>query len=167
MVNWRTLGNQYHWSGGCCTPGKGRHDITTIRGRRKENGVWAGYSGTRRYWKMKLDPKKYGLSTRVNLIENEKKEIILLIDRKSRIIMKDGRKILDRARKIQLQENKTIRVRTNAPVCRKTKQYLQNNGIEIRGHEWKNVIYIFILTRQIRWCEKKQKILIPKKPKNG
>ena len=57
---------------------------------------------------MKLDPKKYGLSTRVNLIENEKKEIILLIDRKSRIIMKDGRKILDRARKIQLQENKTI-----------------------------------------------------------
>ena len=32
MVNWRTIGNQYHWSGGCCTPGKGRHDITTIRG---------------------------------------------------------------------------------------------------------------------------------------
>ncbi|HIB26639.1 MAG TPA: hypothetical protein EYO49_03345 [Candidatus Marinimicrobia bacterium] len=84
---------------------------------------------------MKLDPKKYGLSTRVNLIENEKKEIILLIDRKSRIIMKDGRKILDRARKIQLQENKTIRVRTNAPVCRKTKKHLQKNGIEIRGHE--------------------------------
>ena len=84
---------------------------------------------------MKLDPKKYGLSTRVNLIENEKKEIILLIDRKSRIIMKDGRKILDRARKKQLQENKTIRVRTNAPACRKTKQYLQKNGIEIRGHE--------------------------------
>ena len=84
---------------------------------------------------MKLDPKKYGLSTRVNLIENEKKEIILLIDRKSRIIMKDGRKILDRARKIQLQENKTIRVRTNEPVCRKTKKYLQKNVIEIRGHE--------------------------------
>ena len=70
---------------------------------------------------MKLDPKKYGLSTRVNLIENEKKEIILLIDRKSRIIMKDGRKILDRAQKIQLQANKTISVRTNAPVCRKNK----------------------------------------------
>ena len=84
---------------------------------------------------MKLDPKKYGLSTRVNLIENEKKEIILLFDRKSRIIMKDGRKILDRARKIQLQENKTIRVRTNAPVCSKTKKYLQKNVIELRGHE--------------------------------
>ena len=49
--------------------------------------------------------------------------------------MKDGRKVLDRARKIQLQENKTIRVRTNAPVCRKTKKYLQKNVIEIRGHE--------------------------------
>ena len=54
---------------------------------------------------MKLDPKKYGLNTRTVLIENERKEIIIVINRKSRIIMKDGRKILEKVRKIQQQEN--------------------------------------------------------------
>ena len=82
---------------------------------------------------MKLDPKKYGLSTRTVLIENEQKEIIIVINRKSRIIMKDGRKILENARKIQQKQNKTISVRTGAPVCGKTKQYLQKKGIEVRG----------------------------------
>ena len=81
---------------------------------------------------MNLDPKKYGLNARTVLIENEQKEIIIVINRKSRIIMKDGRKILEKARKIQQQENKTISVSTGAPVCRKTKQHLQKNGIEIR-----------------------------------
>ena len=82
---------------------------------------------------MKLDPKKYGLSTRVVLIENDQKEIIIVIDRKSRIIMKDGIKIVNQARKIERQEEKIISVKTNAPVCSKTKQYLQKKGIEIRG----------------------------------
>ena len=83
---------------------------------------------------MKLDPKKYGLSKKVVLTEKDQKEIIISIDRKSRIIMKDGIKILDQVRQIQLQEQKTISVKTSAPVCSKTKQYLQKNGIEIRGH---------------------------------
>ena len=60
---------------------------------------------------MKLDPKKYGLSTRVVLIENDQKEIIIVIDRKSRIIMKDGIKLVNQARKIQRQEQKTIGVK--------------------------------------------------------
>ncbi len=81
---------------------------------------------------MNIDPKKYGLNTRTVLIENEQKEIIIVINRKSRIIMKDGRKILEKARKIQQQENKTISVITDAPVCSKTKQHLQKNGIEIK-----------------------------------
>ena len=46
--------------------------------------------------------------------------------------MKDGRKILEKARKIQQQENKIISVSTEAPVCSKTKQHLQKNGIEVR-----------------------------------
>ncbi len=81
---------------------------------------------------MNLDPKKYGLNARTVLIENEQKEIIIVINRKSRIIMKDGRKILEKARKIQQQENKRISVSTEAPVCSKTKQHLQKNGIEVR-----------------------------------
>ncbi len=82
---------------------------------------------------MKLDPKKYGLSKKVVLTENDQKEIIISIDRKSRIIMKDGIRIVDQARQIQLQEQKTISVKTSAPACRKTKQYLQKKGIAVRG----------------------------------
>ncbi|SVC74923.1 uncharacterized protein METZ01_LOCUS327777 [marine metagenome] len=48
--------------------------------------------------------------------------------------MKDGIKIVDQVRKIRLQEKKTIGVKTNAPVCSKTKQYLQKKGIEVRGN---------------------------------
>ena len=55
---------------------------------------------------MKLDPKKYGLSTRVVLIENDQKEIIISINRKTRIIMKDGIKIVDQVHQIQRQEKK-------------------------------------------------------------
>ncbi len=82
---------------------------------------------------MKLDPKKYGLSKKVVLTEKDQKEIIISIDRKSRIIMKDGIRIVDQARQIQLQEQKTISVKTSAPVCSKTKQYLQKKGIAVRG----------------------------------
>ena len=81
---------------------------------------------------MNLDPKKYGLNARTVLIENEQKEIIIVINRKSRIIMKDGRKILEKARKIQQQENKIISVSIEAPICSKTKQHLQKNGIDVR-----------------------------------
>ena len=81
---------------------------------------------------MKLDPKKYGLSTRVVLIENDQKEIIISIDRKSRTIMRDGIKIVNQVRQIRQQEQKTTSVQTNAPVCSKTKQYLQKKGIEVR-----------------------------------
>ena len=81
---------------------------------------------------MKLDPKKYGLSKKVVLTENDQKEIIISIDRKSRIIMKDGIRIVGQARQIQLQEQKKISVKTSAPVCSKTKQFLQKKGIEVR-----------------------------------
>ena len=64
---------------------------------------------------MKLDPKKYGLSTRVVLIENDQKEIIISINRKSRIIMKDGIKIVDQANQIQRQEKKNNQRQNKRP----------------------------------------------------
>ena len=68
----------------------------------------------------------------LNLIENDQNEIIISINRKSRIIMKDGIKIVDQVHQIQRQEKKTISVKTSAPVCSKTKKFLQKKGIEVR-----------------------------------
>ena len=44
---------------------------------------------------IKVDPQIYNLPSRVKLFEDTKKNIFISIDRKSRIIMKDGLRILE------------------------------------------------------------------------
>ena len=77
-----------------------------------------------------LSPKDYGLNAKVRLIQSED-HIGIVIDRKSRIIMKDGIKILDQAEKIRKTTNNIIRLYTSATVCSKTKLYLNKNNILI------------------------------------
>ena len=79
-----------------------------------------------------VDPKQFGLSSRTYLIEN-KNTISIIIDRKSRIIMKDGKKILDQANAIQKIKKKAITLLTSAPVCGKTKIFLFENDINIKS----------------------------------
>lgn len=79
-----------------------------------------------------VDPKQFGLSSRTHLIEN-KNTISIIIDRKSRIIMKDGKKILDQANSIQKIKKKAITLLTSAPVCGKTKIFLSENDINIKS----------------------------------
>ena len=43
----------------------------------------------------KIDPKQYNLFPRVDLRQGKPNDIYIVINRKSRIIMKDGIKILD------------------------------------------------------------------------
>lgn len=46
--------------------------------------------------------------------------------------MKDGRRIVDQSRSIQAVEPRTsIAVATSAPVCRKTRTYLNKGGIAL------------------------------------
>tara|TARA_B110000003_G_scaffold203341_1_gene202053 strand:+ start:447 stop:701 length:255 start_codon:yes stop_codon:yes gene_type:complete len=79
-----------------------------------------------------VDPKQFGLSSRTYLIEN-KNTISIIIDRKSRIIMKDGKKILDQANAIQKIKKKAITLLTSTPVCGKTKIFLSENDIKIKS----------------------------------
>ncbi len=58
--------------------------------------------------------------------------IYIVINRKSRIIMKDGIKILEMVKKInKVDRNKRVSVLTSAPVCSKTKQFLLDNNTPI------------------------------------
>ena len=58
--------------------------------------------------------------------------IAIVKNRKSRIIMKDGEKILESAKQIQSVSPKTkVSLITNAPVCSKTTKYLFENGIKV------------------------------------
>ncbi len=81
----------------------------------------------------RIDPKKYGLTPRTSLYK-KMDDIFIIIDRKSRIIMKDGHRISEQAKSIlSAQPGIRIRVATSAPVCSKTRQYLQDMDIEIIG----------------------------------
>ena len=81
----------------------------------------------------KIDPKLYNLHSRTTLRKN-KKDIYIVIDRKSRIIMKDGYRILEIVKKIRdFERGKNVSVLSSAPVCSKTQKFLTENNIIIKS----------------------------------
>jgi len=81
----------------------------------------------------KIDPKLYDLHSRTILRKN-KKDIYIVIDRKSRIIMKDGYRIFEIAKKIRdFETGINVSVLSGAPVCSKTRKFLTENNITIKS----------------------------------
>lgn len=79
-----------------------------------------------------IDPKLYGLPPSTKLIQAGTNQYDIVIQRKSRIIMKDGEGILAKANKIKSHvPNAKIKLKTSAPVCSKTKAFLEAHGISI------------------------------------
>ena len=80
-----------------------------------------------------IDPTKYNLHSRTKLLGKDKR-IFIVIDRKSRIIMKDGHRIIKIAKQInQVEVDKEVSVLSGAPVCKKTKQFLLENHIVVKS----------------------------------
>ena len=81
---------------------------------------------------MILDPKEFGLPARTVIEQIDQDTIALVIDRKSRIIMADGKKILEKLGKIRAgQPSVGIALKTTAPVCSKTKTFLESHGVKL------------------------------------
>jgi hypothetical protein len=80
----------------------------------------------------RLDPKKFGLPARTVIEQYDEDTIAIVVERKSRIIMADGRKIRDKAQKIQktMPEMKVV-LKTTAPLCSRTRLYLEDTGIQV------------------------------------
>jgi hypothetical protein len=79
-----------------------------------------------------VDPKSLGLPPRTVLEKIAPNTLAIVINRKTRIIMADGKKILARAAKIKVAKpDWKVILKTNAPVCSKTLQYLADNTIEV------------------------------------
>ena len=78
----------------------------------------------------RIDPKKFNLSKKV-VIKKTTNSLSIIINRKTRIIMKDGRRLLEQANQIKKVSNKPVSIFTTAPVCSKTKAFLSNNNVEI------------------------------------
>ncbi len=79
-----------------------------------------------------VDPKLYNLplSTKLKQVGADQFEIV--IDRKSRIIMKDGEIILTKVNKIkECVPSAHVSLRTSTPVCSKTRLFLENHNINV------------------------------------
>jgi len=77
-----------------------------------------------------LDPTLYNLTSRTKLTKLPD-SIAIVLDRKSRVIMKDGERILNQANKIKNKTGGKVTLLTSAPVCSKTRTYLSDNHITI------------------------------------
>jgi hypothetical protein len=78
----------------------------------------------------RINPKNYNLTSRTILFKKTV-NIYIIIDRKSRIIMKDGHRISEQAKSIlSMDPDVRIRVATSAPVCSKTKEFLLRADVE-------------------------------------
>ena len=83
-----------------------------------------------------IDPKTFGLHFSTKIEQQDDTHFIIRMDRKSRIIMKDGEKILKNVQKINaLVPEAVVTISTTAPVCGKTRQFLAGHGITIETRE--------------------------------
>lgn len=79
-----------------------------------------------------IKPKEFGLSSRVNLEWIEESHLAIIIQRKSRIIMKDGQRILERIKTIKKVDDKLkVSLKAAGPICSKTVKLLNDNNINI------------------------------------
>ena len=78
--------------------------------------------------------ESFNLSKRIQLVELENNTIGIIKKRKSRIIMKDGAKILEIARKIwTIDPSLKIALIISGPICSKTRKFLGENNITIKS----------------------------------
>ena len=79
-----------------------------------------------------IDPKLYGLSPSTKLKQVGANQFNIIIERKSRIIMKDGEGILAKVNKIKNHvPSAKVCLKTSAPICSKTKTFLEEHDISV------------------------------------
>ena len=79
----------------------------------------------------KIDSKSVGAPTRSVIGQDNNNRLYIIKNIKSRIIMKDGYKIVETVKQIKNKTNSSVSLATTAPVCSKTKRFLNENDIKI------------------------------------
>ena len=78
-----------------------------------------------------IDSKSVGAPTRLLIGKDINNHLYIIKNIKSRIIMKDGHKILETVKQIKNKTNSSVSLATTAPVCSKTTRFLKENDIKI------------------------------------
>lgn len=79
-----------------------------------------------------IDPNEFGLPQKTVIEQIGGNHFAIVISRKSRVIMSDGKKILEKSQKIKkMRPRSRISLNISAPLCSKTKKFLEEHGILI------------------------------------
>ena len=78
-----------------------------------------------------IDPKSVGAPSRSVIGKDSNNHLYIIKNIKSRIIMKDGNKIVKTVKEIKNKTNSSVSLATTAPVCSKTTKFLNENNIKI------------------------------------
>jgi len=78
-----------------------------------------------------IEPITVGVSNRIKIGVDINNNYYIVKNIKSRIIMKDGKKINETANTIIKETKKNVFLATTAPVCSKTTNYLNDKKIKI------------------------------------
>ena len=78
-----------------------------------------------------VSANELGLSSRIKIAIDNKDCHYIVKNVKSRIIMKTGKKIYEIANQIKANTKGSVFLATTAPVCSKTKKYLEEKKINI------------------------------------
>ena len=79
----------------------------------------------------KIDPEGVGAPQRTVIGEDSDNHFYIIKNIKSRIIMKDGHKIVGIVKQIKNKTNSSVSLATTAPICSKTTRFLNENDIKI------------------------------------
>ena len=83
-----------------------------------------------------VDPSLFGLSRQTVLHQLDEGHYLLVVARRSRIIMADARKIVAKAEAIRkVRPGARVSLKTAAPLCSKSKNYLERNTIFLRYYK--------------------------------
>lgn len=81
---------------------------------------------------IKQSPKEYGLPARTVIQKVDDKTIAIVINRKSRIIMADGKKIYEKIELLKTFHPEAVfALKTSAPICSKTIEFLKDQNIKL------------------------------------
>ena len=79
-----------------------------------------------------LAPKPLGLPPKTTVEKIDRNTLVIVIKRKSRIIMADGIKILAKVAKIKTAKpDMNVILKTTTPICSKTLQLFEDKGLKV------------------------------------
>ena len=80
---------------------------------------------------IEINSKSVGAPTRSVIGQDNNNHLYIIKNIKSRIIMNNGYKIVETVKQIKNKTSSSVSLATTAPVCSKTKRFLNENDIKI------------------------------------